>query len=585
MPSREKNPERDALIEELAELRYRLEEAKETLRAIQRGDVDALVVQQPEGPRVYTLEGADRPYRLLVEQMQQGAITLSDDGTILYCNLRFAEMLGRPQGALIGLTLAEAIVPEDRFSYRRILQDGKAGTSQGEVRLHRADGALIPVLLTFNVLPPDSGAALGALLTDLTAQKFQEKREELLAMERSARAEAEAANRLKDEFLATVSHELRTPLNAILGWAHILRAGQFTGEKASTALETIERNARAQKQLIEDLLDVSGIITGKIRLDLRIVDPLSSINAAIDALQPAAEAKGVGLNKVMAAGVSEISADADRLQQVVWNLLSNAIKFTPRGGRIEIRLQRVDSHIEIIVTDTGRGIKPEFLPFVFDRFRQADSTITRAHGGLGLGLAIVRHLVELHGGEVHAHSQGEGQGATFIVKLPLVAGYDNHGSEPPAQRHVRDGDSLPEFECLDQLEGLKVLAVDDEADTCDLLKAMLERCGAIVTIAGSAERALEALERSEFDLIVSDIGMPGTDGYELIQMVRKLPAERGGRTPAVALTAYARTEDRLRALRAGYEMHVPKPVEYLELVTVIASLTGRHCNKNGHRGA
>jgi CheY-like chemotaxis protein len=310
-----------------------------------------------------------------------------------------------------------------------------------------------------------------------------------------------------------------------------------------------------------------------------MIDPLAFINAAMDALHPAAEARGVGLNKMMSADIGEISADADRLQQVVWNLLSNAIKFTPRGGSIEVRLERVSSHVEIVVTDTGRGIKPEFLPFVFERFRQADSTITRTHGGLGLGLAIVRHLVELHGGEVHAYSKGDDQGATFIVRLPIVSVYDGQNPTKPTQARPHAGDTLPGVECPDRLDELKVLVVDDEPDTCDLLKTMLERCGAAVVVAGSAELALEVFERYTFDVVVSDIGMPGSDGYELKRMIRSLPEHRGGRTPAVALTAFARTEDRLRALRAGYEMHVPKPIEYSELVTVIASLAGRHSNR------
>ncbi|HEY2380058.1 MAG TPA: ATP-binding protein [Terriglobia bacterium] len=575
MSLRYKRPESDTVNEEIAELRRRLEEAEETLRAIQSGDVDALVVQAPAGHRIYTLESADRPYRLLVEEMQQGAITLDDNGTVLYSNLRFAEMLGRQQEELIGLPLTEAILAEDRLLYQDSLQKGKSGPSQGEVRIQRADNVPIPVLITFNRLPPDSGAALGALITDLTSQKHHERREALLVMERRARAEAEAANRLKDEFLATVSHELRTPLNAILGWASILRSGAFESEQINAALETIERNARAQKQLIEDLLDVSRIITGKLRLDVRIIDPVAYINAAIDALEPAAGAKGVRITKLLNTAVGEISADADRLQQIVWNLVSNAIKFTSRGGAIEVRLGRLGSDAEIVVADTGKGITQDFLPLVFDRFRQADSTITRSHGGLGLGLSIVRHLVELHGGEVHAYSQGEGQGATFIVKLPLVSRHDRPNSGK-AVRPEAIRNALPDVESSDRLKGLSVLAVDDEPDARDLVKIMLERSGASVTVAPSAERALAALNESKFDLIVADIGMPGTDGYQLMQTLRTLPADRGGRTPAVALTAYAGTEDRLRVLRSGYEMHVAKPLEYSELVTVIENIVGRH---------
>jgi PAS domain S-box-containing protein len=387
-----------------------------------------------------------------------------------------------------------------------------------------------------------------------------------------ARRTAEEASRLKDEFLATLSHELRTPLTAVLGWSHLLRFGNFDEESATNALETIERNARSQVQLIDDLLDVSRIITGKLRLDVRNVDPSSFIEAAMAAMQPAAEAKGVRIQKVMDTGVSSIAGDPMRLQQVVWNLLANAIKFTPKGGRVQVRFERVNSHIEIAVSDTGQGIAPEFLPFVFDRFRQADGTATRAHGGLGLGLSIVRHLVELHGGTVHVDSQGEGHGATFTVKLPLLTVYQREGGQEHVHPAARDIHSS--FDCAERLDGLKVLVVDDEADTRELLRVVLGRCGAEVTTAGSAEEALDLLKVNRPDVLVSDIGMPGTDGYELIRQVRALSLEGGGKIPAVALTAYARAEDRLQVLRAGYQMHVAKPVELSELVAIVANLAG-----------
>jgi PAS domain S-box-containing protein len=384
---------------------------------------------------------------------------------------------------------------------------------------------------------------------------------------------AQESNRLKDEFLATISHELRTPLTAILGWAHLLRAGQIDNGRATNALETIERNARAQSQLIDDLLDVSRIITGKLRLDVRQVEPSSFIESAIEALRPAAEAKGVRIQKVMDTGVISVAGDPARLQQVVWNLLSNAIKFTPKGGRVQVRLERINSHIEIVVSDTGAGIKPEFLLHVFERFRQADQTTTRQYGGLGLGLAIVRHLVELHGGTVEAESPGEGQGATFIVKLPIISVYQKNNFVERIHPAARD--TLPSFDCPDRLDGMKVLVVDDEVDTRELLRVGIGRCGAEVTTAGSAPEALAAIEKERPDLLISDIGMPEEDGYELIRKVRALPAEQGGKIPAIALTAYARTEDRLRALRAGYQMHVTKPVELAELAAVMASLVQR----------
>ena len=403
--------------------------------------------------------------------------------------------------------------------------------------------------------------------------RSREERERLLMLEQTARAEAETASRLKDEFLATVSHELRTPLTAVLGWIHILRGGRLDEQSAARALEVIERNARSQNQLIEDLLDVSRIITGKLRLDVRPLDPASFIESAIEAVLPAAEAKGIHLQQSLNNGVSSISGDPARLQQVVWNLLSNAIKFTPRGGRVEVRLERINSHIEISVADSGDGIKKEFLPFVFDRFRQADGTTSRQYGGLGLGLAIVRHLVELHGGTVKADSSGEGEGSVFTVTIPLLPVYQRELKSEQQQGAERD--AQPAVEYPDNLAGLEVLVVDDEADTLELIKVLLGQCGAEVTTARSAAEALSVLERMKPDVIISDIGMPFEDGFEFIRKVRQLPPEKGGKIPAVALTAYARAEDRLRVLRSGYQMHVSKPVELAELVAVVANVGGQ----------
>lgn len=385
--------------------------------------------------------------------------------------------------------------------------------------------------------------------------------------------QAEESSRLKEEFLATISHELRTPLSAILGWARMLRLGQLSPEDSAKALETIERNARAQAQLVDDLLDVSRIVTGKLRMDVRPVDPNSFIDAAVEAVRPAAEARGVRVQKVIDTGPVSIPGDPVRLQQVVWNLLSNAIKFTPRGGRVQIRSERVNSHLEIVVSDTGQGISPEFLPHVFDRFRQADQKTSRHHGGMGLGLAIVRHLVELHGGTVSANSEGENKGATFTVMLPISPVYQVDASGGRVHPGARD--LLPPNDSTDRLDGLRILVVDDESDTRELLKQGLEYCGAKVKVAGSAAEAIEALMSSVPDILISDIGMPGTDGYDLIKQVRRLPPERGGNVAAIALTAYTRVEDRLQALRAGYDMHVPKPVELAELVAVAVSVARR----------
>lgn len=402
-------------------------------------------------------------------------------------------------------------------------------------------------------------------------KRAEKERAELLAREQEARRAAEEANRLKDEFLAMVSHELRTPLTAILGWAHMLHSGQLDEAGVRRALETIERNAKVQAQVIEDLLDISRIMSGKLHLDVRAVKPRAVIEAAVDAMRLAAEAKNIRLQVITDPNDEPIAGDPDRLQQVVWNLLSNAIKFTPKGGRVEVRLEHGDTHISLIVKDTGQGIKPDFLPYVFDRFRQADSTITRKHRGLGLGLAIVRHLVELHGGSVAVESPGEGQGSTFTITLP-VRPARMETQEPTS---VRPTGGEIRFNCPASLRGLRILIVDDEMDTLDFTATVLEKCDAQVAIASSAAEALETLKRWRPDALVSDISMPGGDGYELISKVRALAPEQGGRVPAIALTAYVRVEDRLRALSAGYQMHVPKPIEPGELVMVIASLLGR----------
>lgn len=396
-------------------------------------------------------------------------------------------------------------------------------------------------------------------------KRAQEERAELLKV-------AEEANRAKDEFLATMSHELRTPMTAILGWAHLLRTTSLSEKDFARALDTVERNARAQTKLIDDLLDISRIITGKLRLDVQPVDLASVIEAAVEAVRPTAEAKAVRLQALIDPQSGPVSGDTNRLQQVVWNLLTNAIKFTPKGGRVQVRLERVNSHVEITVSDTGSGISEEFLPHVFDRFRQADGTTTRTHGGLGLGLSIVRQLVELHGGTVEAQSDGENSGSTFIVQLPSLALRREFGDS--ARRHPTADGSLS-LDYSPSLAGIKILIVDDEADTRELLCAVLEQCAAEVITVESVAEALAAIEQSKPDVLISDIGMPDEDGYSLISKVRSLEASSGQRIPAIALTAYARVEDRVRALNAGFQVHVPKPIEAVELVAVVASLTGR----------
>jgi PAS domain S-box-containing protein len=405
------------------------------------------------------------------------------------------------------------------------------------------------------------------------AQKAAEDRRKLLESERAARAQSERANAMKDDFLATLSHELRTPLNAILGWAQVLRRGVRNPADLQQGLETIERNARAQTGLIEDLLDMSRIISGKLRLDIQTLEPVPFIDAAIETVRPAAEAKGVRLEKILDARAGPVLGDTGRLQQVVWNLVSNAVKFTPKGGKVQVILQRVSSHVEISVTDTGMGIRPEFLAHVFERFRQADPSSTRTFGGLGLGLSIVKDLIELHGGSVHVTSRGEGLGATFSVHLPLAV---LNAAPPPVERvHPRAPSArVAVFEHAD-LSGVRVLVVDDEVDARELIARILRDCDANVATAGGAHEALEILQREGADLLVSDVGMPDIDGYELLRRVRALPNEGTRRIPAVALTAFARSEDRTRALRAGFLVHVAKPVEPSELIATIASVAGR----------
>src|SRR5687767_6968915 len=381
------------------------------------------------------------------------------------------------------------------------------------------------------------------------------------------------ASRAKDEFLGLLSHELRTPLNSILGWTRILSTHTLDEADAEQALETIDRNAKLQARLIDDMLDVSRIISGKLRLDAQPVDLTSVINSAVETLRPAAEAKQIRLYVTLDFGTGNVLGDPVRLQQVVWNLVSNAVKFVPKEGSVRVSLRRVNSHVELVVSDSGPGIENEFLPFVFDRFRQGNSKPDKKYSGLGLGLSIVRHLVELHGGTVHAANNADGAGAIFTVRLPVMAVSRSINQmaqlAQDAKASVTRGLA---FDCPPDLEGVKVLAVDDEADARALLVALFEQCGAEVRTCGSAAEALETLQEYTPDVLVSDIGMPGEDGYSLIKKVRA--SEEWKSLPAVALTAFARTEDRFQALQAGYNMHVPKPVEPAELALVISRLVG-----------
>ena len=411
-----------------------------------------------------------------------------------------------------------------------------------------------------------------ALEGEINDRKIVEEKLRLaLVGEQMARAEAETANRMKDQFLATVSHELRTPLNAIIGWSHLLKSGKLDGNTSQRALETIDRNARSQAQLIEDILDVSRMITGKLRLNKEVVDIASVINAAIDSVQLAIDSKDLNLNVTLDPAARHTVGDSSRLQQVVWNLLSNAIKFTPTGGSIEIKVQRANSNLQICVKDSGQGISHEFLPHIFEHFRQADGTTTRLHGGLGLGLAIVRQLVELHGGSVRANSAGEGSGCTFTIKLPMA----------PAKRHkVHSTPGLPIADGITpivganrvSLEDVRVLLIDDDVDTLQFLALMLSESKAQVHTCTTVSEGLAAMEWFDADVVVSDLAMPGEDGYTLISKLRNSGLE-SSQVPAVALTSYVRVEDRTRALSAGFNMFVAKPVQPDELVAAIANLS------------
>jgi PAS domain S-box-containing protein len=504
------------------------------------------------------------------ENAIEGMHRVGPDGIILWANRAEMDMLGYSSDEYIGRHIADFYV--DRSAIDDILGRLSAGESvrDYEAALRSKDGSIRHVLVHSNVLWRDGKFVHTRCFTrDITDRKLAE---ELAASERERLAEIarelENANRSKDDFLATVSHELRTPLNAILGWVRMLRAGMLTDDKKERALETIERNANAQTQLIEDLLDVSRIISGKLRLDVGPVEVPSVIENAVEGVRPAANAKSISLTHTIDPNAGQICGDADRLQQVVWNLLTNAVKFSPKGASVTVDVRRRDAVVEIAVADNGQGIAPEIADLIFERFRQADASPSRQHGGLGLGLAIVRHLVELHGGNVKVHSDGPGAGSTFTVSLPVAS--TRLGSvEPPAVGLV-DEDS--ERVCSAALESVQVLVVDDDADARELLAEVLASAGATVWTVRTVAEAIDLVDARQPDVVLSDISMPDDDGYALIAKLRSLPPDRGGRTPAVALTGYARFEDRTKALVAGFNMHVPKPVQPAELIAVLTGL-------------
>jgi PAS domain S-box-containing protein len=524
--------------------------------------------------REAALRESETQLRGILEGALDAVVGMDANGNVIDWNAQAEATFGFTREEATGRRLAELIIPPQfREAHERGLEkyletgEGPLLNRRVEVEGQRKDGTRVPIELAITVVKGWGFYRFNAFARDISDRRAADaERNRLLE-------EAREANRMKDEFLAMLSHELRTPLSAIVGWAHMLRTGGLDEPTVARAIETIDRNAKVQNQLIEDILDVSRIVAGKFHLDMRSVDLVRIVESAVDTVSPLAATKGVELRQDLSAEVRPCCpaiGDPDRLQQVVWNLLTNAIKFTPKGGVVTVEVRRHDdpAEFEILVRDTGQGISPDFLPHIFERFRQA-GTGARRHGGLGLGLSIVRHIVEMHGGNVMATSGGQGQGAVFTLRLPVVeAGED--GPRMPALSREEGG-----LEESPRLDGVRVLVVEDEADARHLLAAVLQKRGARVFMASTGAEALEMLQRERPDVLLSDIALQDQDGYELIRKVRALSAERGGRIPAAALTGYGRLEDRMRALSAGFQLHAAKPVEPAELIAVVASLAGK----------
>lgn len=540
-----------------------------------------------------TEEEAHRARALLaaiVMSSEDAIVSKTLEGVVTAWNIAAERLFGLTAAEMIGESITRIIPPDLQHEEVEILAKIRRGerVERFETVRMRKDGQKVEISLTISPIRDSTGAIIGAakIAHDITGRRRAERellerdaqllrlsaeRETALEAERAARSEAERLGHMKDEFLATLSHELRTPLNAIQGWATLLRERRVRPEEFDRGLETIDRNVRIQVQIVNDLLDMSRIISGKIHLEVQALYLHEVVNNSIEAVRQSAAARDIRLHCMLDNSIGLMRGDPSRLQQVLWNLLSNAIKFTPKGGRIQVILERVNSHAEISIEDNGIGIRAEFLPHVFDRFRQADPGTTRRYGGLGLGLSIVKNLVELHGGSVRVKSPGENQGSTFIVVLPIsYVRTDEDRANAGAPGHVvRDPIEALELPRLDQVQ---ILVVDDEGDGRALIARILEDRGASVTCAASAQEGLEALSRAQFALILSDIGMPDVDGLEFIRRVRGLHKTRGGPIPAIAITAYARTEDRQRALLAGFHMHLSKPIDARELVASIAGL-------------
>ena len=516
-----------------------------------------------------TAAAGEAKFRTLLESTPDAIVTVANDGRILLVNSEAEALFGYTRAGMIGQPV-EMLLPESlreaHEAHRRDFHANPRRRPMGaglDLVALRKDGSTFPTEVSLSPFKrvQDDGPAVIVVVRDITERRKAEDARARLLHEQAARAEAEAASRAKDELLAVVSHELRTPLNAITGWTSLLRSKALDTATTARALEVIDRNAQAQRQVVEDLLDVSSVMAGKIRLEKKDVDLRHVLEAALDSARPAAEAKGLSVEVALDSPLPRLSADPNRLQQIFWNLLSNAIKFTARGGAVRLAATRGNSHVHIRVADTGIGIGPSFLPHVFERFRQRDSSTTRAYGGLGLGLALVRELVELHGGRVSAESAGEGQGAAFTVELPV-------GSAPADAVPAGAGDGRERID----LAGVRVLFVDDEADSRELASTVLGTSGAEVVTVASGYEALGELSRAVPDVLISDIAMPDVDGYQLMRSVR----ERRLPVPAIALTALGRDEDRSEALAAGYEMYLTKPVQPADLVAAVARFVGAH---------
>jgi len=520
-----------------------------------------------------TLRTSEMRYRRLFESARDGILILNADTLrITDVNPFMFELLNYTRDEFMEKELWEIGVFKDKAASQEAFRELQlTGYLRYEnLPLQTKEGKLREVEFVSNVYDEGSHRVIQCNIRDITDRKrAEEERKLLLESAQAARAEADVANSIKDEFLATLSHELRTPLTSILGWSHLLDNGKLDEEAAKRAVETIVRNAEAQKLLIDELLDISRIIIGKLRLDVGPVQLAPMLESIVDGMRPAADARNIQLRTALDQSVDPMFGDPDRLQQVFWNLLSNAIKFTSKGGKVLVRLERADSNLEITISDTGQGIARELLPYVFDRFRQSDSSSSRTHGGLGLGLAIVRQLVELHGGTVSAESPGEGEGSTFKVRLPVRSVRQEPDDRANSVVKIPDEVSTKPVPSLD---GMNVLVVDDDWDSRELVTVVLKASGAEVVSVTSAIEALRELALRRFDVLLSDVGMAEMDGYALISQIRQLPAERGGKIPAAALTAYAGIENQRRALSAGYQVHISKPIGPSELITAVARL-------------